>query len=363
MKQSDDKMEIDPICGMEVSREKALKLKHNGKTYYFCSEGCRDIFIKQKKCSLRESYDFIIVGGGPAGLTAAVFAANLKINALLITKDMGGQAADSTKIQNYMGYNVITGPELIEKFKYQLIHSNFIDHSMSEVEKIEPVDEGFRIIAPDCNNHIGKALLIATGMTKRKLNIDGEEKFKDNGIYYGNIKDLSFLKGKEVAVIGGGNSALQKVETLQKTAKRIYLISDFDLIADSRIIAHIDKLKHLEKFIGYKPIKFSGNGSLNELTIRKMAEDKEINLFVDAVFVEIGFRPNSFLVSSLVKLNKKGEIIINPDCSTSFPGIFAAGDVTDVFGKRIIIASGEGAKAAIAARKYIRKESNKLTRP
>jgi NADH-dependent peroxiredoxin subunit F len=355
-------METDPICGMRVSKKDALKLEGDGKKYYFCSEGCRDNFIKQKKCSLRESYDFIIIGGGPAGLTAAVFAANLKMNALLITKDMGGQAADSTKIQNYMGYNLITGPELIEKFKYQLIHSNFIDHSMIEVEKIEPVDEGFKVISSDCNNYTGKALLIATGMTKRELNIDGEEKFKDNGVYYGNIKDLSFLKSKDVAVIGGGNSALQKVENLQEIAKSIYLISDFDLVADSRVIAHIDKIKHLKKFIGYKCIKFSGNGTLNELIIRKMAGEKEINLSVDAAFVEIGFRPNSFLLSNLVKLNKKGEIIIDPDCSTSFPGIFAAGDVTDVYGKRIIIASGEGAKAALAARKYIRKESHKLTR-
>lgn len=275
---------------------------------------------------------------------------------------MGGQAADSPKIQNYMGYNLITGPELIEKFKYQLIHSNFIDHSMSEVEKIEPIDGGFRVISSDCNNYTGKSLLISTGMTKRKLNINGEEKFKGKVIFHSNIKDLSFLKGKDIAIIGGGNSALQRVEKLHKIANNIYLISDFELVADAKVIAHIDKFKNLKKFIGYKVIKFSGNDVLNELTIRKMAAEEEVSLSINAAFVEIGFRPNSFLVSNIVKLNKKGEIIINSDCSTSFPGIFAAGDVTEVYGKRIIIASGEGAKAALASRKYIRKESNKLTK-
>ncbi len=174
------------------------------------------------------SYDLIIIGGGPAGLTSAVYAATLEINTFLITKDLGGQAINSTKIENYKGFDFITGPELIEKFRYQLIHSHYIDHLMSEVEKIEPVEGGFNVTTSELNKYFTKTLLIA-----------------------------------------------------------------------------------------------------------------------------IGLQPDSSLVSHLVELNERGEIIVSPDCSTSYQGIFAAGDVTNTFGKRIIIASGEGARAALAARQYI----------
>jgi len=344
---------------MEVNERDAFTAECGDETFYFCSEGCRERFMKERICRVpRTSYDLIIIGGGPAGLTAAVYAATLKMNAFLITKDLGGQAIDSTKIENYMGFDFITGPELTEKFQYQLIHSHYIDHLMSDVEKIEVSDGGFNITTSELKIYSAKTLIIATGMTRRRLKVPGEEEFQRKGVFYGNIQDFSFVQGKDVAVIGGGNSALQIVETLYNVAGNIHIISDTRLTADSVVIERVSGFKNLKKFEGYKVLEFKGEKTLSGIVLRKTASDEMLDIPVKGVFIAIGLQPNSSLVSHLVELNDRGEIIINQDCSTSCPGIFAAGDVTNAFGKRIIIASGEGAKAALAARQYILNKQN-----
>lgn len=347
-------MKRDPVCNMEVDEKDALITECEGETFYFCSEGCRDRFLKEKACKLpRTSYDLIIIGGGPAGLTAAVYAATLRMDAFLIAKDLGGQAIDSTKIENYMGYDFITGPELIRRFQDQLIRSHYIDHLMALVEKIEPLEEGFRVTVSDLRQYTSKTLIIATGMTRRRLKIPGEEEFQRKGVFYGNIQDISFVQGEDAVVVGGGNSAVQIVENLHTVARNIHLVSDSELRADPVIIERIRKFKNLQIYEGYRPLEFRGDKILSSVVIRKMASDETMELPARGVFIAIGLQPNSSLVSGLCELNERGEIIINPDCSTSYPGIFAAGDVTNAFGKRIIIASGEGAKAAMAARQYL----------
>ena len=139
-------MSKDPVCNMEVAEEQAFTTEYEGKIYHFCSEGCRDKFLHlHPQKEPRSTYDLIIIGGGPAGLTAAVYAATLKIDTFVATTNMGGQAIDSTKIRNYMGFDFITGPELVEKFKGQLIHSHYVDHRMCRVERLEPTAKGYRI--------------------------------------------------------------------------------------------------------------------------------------------------------------------------------------------------------------------------
>jgi alkyl hydroperoxide reductase subunit F len=344
----------DPICNMEVSEEGAITAECDGMTFHFCSEGCKERFLKERSCKLpRASYDLLIIGGGPGGLTAAVYAATLRIDAFIITKDLGGQAVDSTKIENYMGFDFIRGPELIEKFQYQLIHSHYIDHLISEAEKIEAVEGGFNVTTSELQTYFSKTIIIATGMTRRTLNVAGEERFQRKGLFYGNIQDFAFIQGEDVAVIGGGNSALQIVENLHTIAAKIHLVSDSALTADSVIIERVSNFGNLYTYEGYKVVELGGDDTLSSLTIREKAKAEIIHLPVKGVFIAIGLKPNSSIVSHLSHLNEKGEIIVNADCSTSYPGIFAAGDVTDAFGKRIIIASGEGAKAAMAARQYI----------
>lgn len=350
-------MKRDPVCNMNVREEHAVTTECEGATYYFCSEGCREKFLKERECKIpRTSYDLIIIGGGPAGLTAAVYAATLKINALLISKDLGGQAIDSTKVENYMGFDFITGPELVDKFQKQLVHSHYIDHLISEVEKVEPVENGFQITTAELKKYSVKAGLVATGMTRRRLNITGEEEFQRRGVFYGNIQDLSFVQGGAVAVIGGGNSALQIVESLHAVAENICLVTESKLTADPSVREKIERYGNLQVYEDFKVVEFGGEGSLSHITLRRKASEETLNIPVKGVFIAIGFQPNTALVSQLVALNEKGEIVIKPDCSTSYPGIFAAGDVTDAFGKRIIVACGEGAKAAMAARQYILSE-------
>lgn len=352
----------DPICNMEVQDDTGITAECDGETFYFCSHGCRDKFLHEKTCKRpRSSYDLIIVGGGPAGLTAAVYAATMKMEAFLIAKDLGGQAVDSTKIENYMGYDLITGPQLIEKFREQLVRSQYIDHVISEVEKIEPVEDGFRVTTAELRTYSAKTVIVTTGMTRRKLGVEGEERYQRKGVFYGNIQDLSFVQDKDVVVVGGGNSALQMVENLRGVASTIHLVSATRLTADQVIIERIRSCGNLRTYEEYKVDEFTGDASLRGVTIRKMAGEETINLSAEGVFIAIGLQPNSMLASHLVEVNDRGEIIIQPDCSTSYPGIFAAGDITNAFGKRIIIASGEGAKAALAARQYLldlRKKKN-----
>ena len=349
-------MKKDPVCNMEVDEDTAITAECDGVIHYFCSEGCKERFLKEKTCKVpRTSYDLIIIGGGPAGLTAAVYAVTLRMDAFLITKDLGGQAVDSTKIENYMGYDFITGPELIDKFQYQLIHSNYIDHMMTEVEKIEPADGGFYVTTSELKKYFTKTLLVATGMTRRKLKVPGEETFQRKGVFYGNIQDMFFVHDEDVAVIGGGNSALQMVENLHNIAKNISLISTSRFTADEVIVERVSKFENVAMFEEYKVVEFKGDKTLSGVSIRKVASEETVEVSAKGVFIAIGLQPNTSWISHLVELNERGEIIINSDCSTSRTGVFAAGDVTNAFGKRIVIASGEGAKAALAARQYILK--------
>lgn len=347
-------MKKDPVCQMELEEAEALTSTCDGVTYYFCSEGCRDKFLQDRICE-RTAYDLIIIGGGPAGLTAGVYAHTLKMEALMIAKDLGGQAVDSTKIVNYLGFDFITGPELVAKFKHHLFDSHYIDHLMTEVEKIEPQEGGFKVTTAELNVFTARALIMATGMTRRRLGVPGEERFLRKGIFYGAIQELSFVEGEEVAVVGGGNTALQAVENLHTVARKIHLISTSELSADPVVVERAACIPNLQTYVGYKVVRFRGDGNLAGVTIRKMAGEETLDLPVKGAFIAVGLKPNSSLAAPLVKLNARGEIMINPDCSTSLPGLFAAGDVTDSFGKRIIIASGEGAKAALAARQYLLK--------
>ncbi len=347
-------MENDPVCGMQVLKETALVTVWEGRTYYFCSEGCQKRFAAQ--VSSRDSatrYDLVIIGGGPAGLTAATFAATMKLKACMICRDLGGQAIDSTRIENYMGFDFITGPELIARFRHQLIRTHYIDHLMAGVKKLEPAADGFRILTDGGVGFHGRAVLLATGMNRRKLEVPGEEAFQRRGIFYGQIPDFSFVQEEEAAVIGGGNTALQLVESLQKVARRVHLVSRGELTADAgvreRILASGNQICHT----GYETLAFTGEKVLTGVHIRHLETGQTLLLPVRGAFIAIGQQPNSVLAKGLAELNERGEVLVGPDCATSRPGLFAAGDVTDVFAKRIIIASGEGAKAALAARKYL----------
>jgi alkyl hydroperoxide reductase subunit F len=172
-------------------------------------------------------------------------------------------------------------------------------------------------------------------------------------VFYGNVQDVSFVQGEDVVVVGGGNSAMQIVENLLPVARQIHIVSDLPLTADASVVERVSASHRVHRHEGCKVRRISGNDTVQQVVIHKLAEPEETPLHARGVFIAIGLRPNAALVADLVERNDKGEVAIQPDCSTSRPGLFAAGDVTDAYGKRIIIAAAEGAKAALAVKHYL----------
>lgn len=328
-----------------------------GRRFYFCSKGCLEKFKRNpKKLAEEYIYDLIIVGGGPAGLTAAVYASILRMNTFLISEDIGGQAVDSSKIVNYMGFDSITGPELFQKFQDQLVHHHYIDHRIDFVSSIEKKNSIFWVTMVSGKTYRSHALIVATGMRRKRLNVPGEKKLLRRGVSYALSQDLPIFAGRSVAVVGGGNSALQSSLELAKNKCRVIVITPL-WTADPSFSEEARKLSDLVVLDSHKVVEIKGEDEVEGIAVRNLRNERKSFYRVDGVLIAIGHSPNSFLVSHLVDLNEKKEIVVNPDCSTRTPGIFACGDVTNTLDKRIIIASGEGAKAALAARRYLLKLS------
>lgn len=296
------------------------------------------------------AYELIIVGAGPAGITAGVYAARKRMNVLMIAMDIGGQASLSWDIENYLGYQFITGPELVQKFKEHLDH---FDVELREGEKVTSVEKSDNTvnIKTDREKYTAKTVIVASGRRPRKLGVQDEDVFQNKGITYCATCDAPLFADMDVAVIGGGNAALDAALQLTKIAKKIYLIEvKPQLTADSIVI---EKATASGKVIFYTDTRVKRIYGDNLVQGMELAKGDTVeDLSVGGIFVEIGSTPISDFVPG-VKKNKRGEIVVNCSCETDIPGIFAAGDVTDVFAKQVIVACGEGAKAAIAAFDYV----------
>jgi alkyl hydroperoxide reductase subunit F len=296
------------------------------------------------------TYELIIIGAGPAGITAGVYAARKRMHVLMITKDIGGQTSLSWDIENYLGYQFITGPELVDKFKEHLAH---FDVELKEDEKVTSVEKSNDTITikTDKGDYTAKTAIIASGRNPKTLGVQGEDDFKNKGITYCATCDAPLFTGMDVAVIGGGNAGLDATLQLVKIAKKIYLIEVNSKLSADRVM--IEKAKESGKVSIYTDTKVKrihGKQLVQGLEIA--TGDKAEDIPVGGVFVEIGSIPASDFVMGVEK-NEGGEIIVNCSCETNIPGLFAAGDVTNVFAKQIIVACGEGAKAAIAAFDYL----------
>lgn len=345
----------DPVCGMEIEGEE-FAFEFEGKKYYFCSAGCRDKFKNSPgKFSQKYIYDLVIIGGGPAGVTAAVYASVLKIDTILVTMDIGGQAVDSSKIKNYMGFDFITGKELTNKFKNQFLHQHYLDHMIDEVVKINGSRKGFEILTKSGRTIRTRSVIIATGMKRRRLGVPGEERLLRKGVSYSAVQETALFKGLDVVVVGGGNSGIQTASDLKKLGCKVTLVSKGKLIGDASDIEALREGGKVEMLEGYDVLEIKGKDKVESVVVQSQETLIKREIPCEGVFIQIGLLPNTEFCRGLVRLNEKGEIVISPDCSTNIEGIFAAGDVTNAFGKRIIIASGEGAKAALRAKKYLLK--------
>lgn len=300
-------------------------------------------------------YDLIILGGGPAGLTAAVYAARKKINTLLLSKDIGGQVLWTTGIENYMGYQYIEGFELIKKFEEQ-VKQFPIDQQITEsITKLSRIEGGFEIETDKGEKHQGKVVVVATGKRPRQLNVPGEEALKGRGVTYCAICDGPLYADMKVAVIGGGNSALETVDDMVKIAEHVYMVSTTPLTGDQILIDKVQAASNLTIYLEHGVVEIQGGNFVDGITIRDLKTNEEKKLDVGGVLIEIGLLPNSEFAKDIVKLNQINEIEVNCSCETNVEGLFAAGDVTNVAEKQIVIAAGEGAKAALRAHRYLQR--------
>lgn len=299
---------------------------------------------------MEKTYDLIIIGAGPAGITASIYAARKRMDSLVITKDIGGQTAWTGEIENYASYQLITGAELTRKFEE---HMKKYGINIRENEEVAGIARDGEEIAVRTDRGIYKsrAVIVASGKRSRELNVPGEKEYKNKGVAFCATCDAPFFAGKDVAVVGGGNSALDAVLGLMKIARHTYIINITGELGGDAIMR--------EKVINGSNVTVLNNSSVVAINGAKFVESININrqgreekVPVQGVFIEIGLMPNSEFKSDLKK-NEIGEIIVNFRNETNIPGIFAAGDVTNVPDKQIIIAAGEGAKAALEAFAYL----------
>lgn len=300
-------------------------------------------------------YELMIIGGGPAGLAASVYAARKQLKTLLISGDIGGQINWTMNIENYLGYQLIEGPELISKFQTQV--SQFpIDQKIGDkVSQLKKIKGGFEAVTEAGNKYQAEVVILATGKKPRKLNVPGEEKFTGRGVTYCAICDGPVFAGQKVMVVGGGNSALEAALDMVKIAEHVHLVSLTPLTGDPILIKRLSSARNLTVLTEHQTLEIKGKDLVEGALVKNLKSGKEKLLDVTGVFIEIGLEPNSDAVKTLIKLNKLGEVPVSCDCETTMPGLYAAGDVTDVPEKQIIVAAGEGAKAALRAHRYLQR--------
>ncbi len=300
-------------------------------------------------------YDLIIIGGGPAGLAASVYAARKQLKTLLLSVDIGGQVNTTLGVENYLGYQFIEGPELIDKFQSQVSQYPIDQKIGSKVSRLEKIESGFEAIGETGDRYQAKAVVLATGKRPRKLNVPGEMELSGRGVTYCAICDGPIFSGQRVAVVGGGNSALEAALDMVKIAEHVQLISLTPLTGDAILIDKLGDAKNISIFNEYQTKKIEGLDFVEGIQIEDLKSGEKKQLDVTGVFIEIGLVPNSEPVRELVELNQWGEVPVSCSCETAMPGLYAAGDVTDIPEKQIVVAAGEGAKAALQAHRYLQR--------
>ena len=295
-------------------------------------------------------YDLIIIGAGPAGITASVYAARKKMEFLVLTKDIGGQAIWSSEIENYTGYQFITGVELAAKFEQHMRQYNIAIRENEPAIAIEKSGDSL-LVKTSKSAYQSRTVIIASGKRSRELKVPGEKEFKNKGLTYCATCDGPLFAGKDVAVIGGGNSALDAALQLARISPKVYIINQAgSLTGDTVMRQKVEGASNVSVLNNSQVLAVLGNKMVSAIKISRNNREEEI--LVQGVFVEIGLSPNSDF-AGLVRKNELGEIEVDCRNATNVAGIFAAGDVTTVPEKQIIIAAGEGAKAALSSFRYL----------
>jgi len=300
------------------------------------------------------TYDLLILGGGPAAMSAAVYAARKMMNLAIITKDFGGQVRETSEVENWLGFQSINAKDLADSFE-EHVKSFDIPVSLGRaITEVKKQGDTFRVSTDDGTVYSSRTVILSTGKRHRPLNVPGEQELVGRGLAYCATCDAPFFKRKKVVVAGGGNSAFTTVLDLVKVEAEVTLINFIrGWQADGPLQERVEQTGTVSMLDYHQIVKIEGKDRVTGVVVRNRESEKEEKLKTDGVFVEIGLLPNNQSVKNLVELNDQGEVIVDCSSQTSVQGLYAAGDVTTVPHKQIVIAAGEGAKAALSAYNYL----------
>jgi len=309
-------------------------------------------------------YDVLIVGGGPAALSAALYAARKNLDVGLVAKKIGGQLAYTAQIENYLGLPGVGGDELLQRFQFHAESYPLAELVGVTVTEVNEADQRYLIHTSDDREFAAESLIYAAGKEYLRLGVPNEKRFLGHGIAFCATCDAPLYTGRRVAVVGGGNSAFTAARDLLGFASEVHLIHRRETFtADATLLEEVVGHPRVTVHTSYQVRGFVGDERLEGVEIRSSQDGRTETLEVDGVFLEIGLSPNTGPVRALVGLNERGEIPVHADGSTELPGFFAAGDVTDVPEKQISVAVGQGALAALAAYAYLVERSVVARRP
>jgi alkyl hydroperoxide reductase subunit F len=307
-------------------------------------------FSRQKQPDTNTVYDMLIIGGGAAAMSAAVYAARKMIKLAILTVDFGGLINETSEIENYLGFQNINAADLAARFEEHVKGFDLPVSIGKAVKEIRKKDGTFEVLMEDGTGYAGKTVLFATGERHRELTVPGEKEFRGKGVSYCATCDAPLYKNKKVLIIGGGNSAFTTALDLTRVNADITIVNfTKGWQADATLQQRIKNYPKAELLDYHEILQINGKGVVESAVIRERDAETEKNMRVDGIFIEIGLLPNSEPVKDLAELNKMGEVVVDCVCRTNIVGLFSAGDVTIVPYKQIVISAGEGAKAALAA--------------
>jgi len=314
----------------------------------------------------KDTYDIVVIGGGPAGLSAAIYSARQGWSTAVVAGALGGQAAWAGKIENYLGWQLVTGAELVERFREHVSRFDVDCYEGQLVNAIVPTDAGFDVFTREGTTLHATVIILAAGRAPNRLSVPGEKELVGHGVSYCATCDAAFFKGKRVVVIGPGESACDAALQLAKLDAAVTLVSEREPRAHEAVLAKVAAEPRITLRTGAKVVRIEGTDRVEGVVIADVATGADKTAGADkttgadktragetipaeGVFVELGSISVAEFTGGLVETNDNGEVLVNRRCATSRPGIYAAGDVTDGLGKQVIIAAGEGARAAVAA--------------
>lgn len=301
---------------------------------------------------VERSYDVVVVGGGPAGAASAIYSARKGLKVALVAGRIGGQVKDTVGIENLISVPKTTGNQLAADLRS---HLEDYDIEIFENRKIETVEDAEaalkRVKAKGGEVFVAPALVIATGAGWRKLNVEGENQYLGHGVHFCPHCDGPFYKGKNVAVVGGGNSGIEAAIDLAGICEKVTVLEFSDVLrADNVLVDKAKSLSNVEILMSSQTMEVKGDGNkVTAIAVKDRTNEEIRDIALDGIFVQIGLAPNSDVFKDVVPMSPRNEIIVDEHCRTAIKGIYAAGDVTTVPFKQIIVAMGEGAKAALAA--------------